>query len=89
MKAKKVGKVFLIILAVIVALALLFIAGYNIYQKISYREFNKVSEKEFKIPGLSDGFVPQGITWVENDGKEGMYLVCGYMSDGSASRIYI
>ena len=36
--------------AVIVALALLFIAGYNIYQKISYREFNKVSEKEFKIP---------------------------------------
>lgn len=89
MKAKKVGKVFLIILAVIVALALLFIAGYNIYQKISYREFNKVSEKEFKIPGLSDGFVPQGITWVENDGKEGMYLVCGYMSDGSASRIYM
>ena len=89
MKVKKVGKVLLIILAVIISVVLLVIIGFNVYQKISYREFNKVSEKEFKIPGLSDGFVPQGITWVEDEKYGGTYLVCGYMADGSASRIYM
>lgn len=89
MKKKKVCKVLLIVLAVLVAAVLLVIIGFNVYQKISYREFNSVSEKEFKIPGLSDGFVPQGITYVDDADGDGVYLVCGYMSDGSASRIYI
>ena len=38
------------------------------------------------IPGLSEGMVPQGFSWLES---EGCYLVCGYMSGGKASRIYM
>ena len=38
------------------------------------------------IPGLTDNYVPQGFDLVEEDGT---YLMCGYMSDGSASRIYV
>ncbi len=84
-KLKKVGKVLGIFIIIICLTVVTVILGFNVYQRVSYREFYAVSEKEFLIPGLSDGFVPQGITYVEDESK---YLVCGYMADGTASRIY-
>lgn len=52
----------------------------------SHKEFNEMSSKEFAIPGLSDGFVPQGMCFASDANK---YLVSGYMGDSSASRIYV
>lgn len=79
---KIIGKILLIIIIVLG----LVIGGFNLYIKISTSAFQKTAEKEFTIPGLGDGFVPQGITLDENTGY---YLISGYMSNGSASRIYL
>lgn len=51
-----------------------------------YIKFGNVSEKNFLIPGLSEAFVPQGLDYIE---EENLYLVSGYMSDGTPSRIYL
>ena len=50
-----------------------------------YPKFNNLANKEFDIPGLKEGFVPQGIEYIEN---KKLFLVSGYMADGSPSRIY-
>lgn len=51
-----------------------------------YPSFNKISKKEFEIPGLSEGFVPQGLDYIE---ESDVFLVSGYMKDGSPSRVYV
>lgn len=51
-----------------------------------YWDYFKNSEGDFIIPGLMDAYVPQGFDYIE---ETDTYLMCGYMSDGSASRIYI
>ena len=38
------------------------------------------------LPDLEEGFVPQGITYLT---EEDVYLLCGYMDDGAASRLYV
>lgn len=83
MKALKItGKILLWIAIVLVALLVLLWIGVT---AIYFDYFNN-SSAEFVIPGLSDNYVPQGFDLVEEDGT---YLMCGYMSDGSASRIYV
>lgn len=52
----------------------------------SYNTFFDRATKEFSIQGLSEGFTPQGITY---DPNTKYFLSCGYMKDGSASRIYV
>lgn len=81
----KVVKTILKVLLCLVLLAGLTVGGLNIYLRTASAGFYKGSEKEFQIPGLSEGFVPKGITYDENSGY---YLVSGSMSDNSASRIY-
>ena len=39
-----------------------------------------------ELPGLAEGFVPQGATYLS---EEDVYLLCGYMDDGTASRLYV
>lgn len=52
-----------------------------------YPNFNAhAKNKEFEIPGLAETFVPQGMDYQAEDD---VFLVSGYMSDGSASRIYV
>ena len=53
----------------------------------AYSVFYDIANDEFYIPGLLDGFVPQGFTYLED---ERVFLSCGYMSDGDEpSRIYV
>ena len=52
----------------------------------SYPQFYKYCQKEFAIHGLSEGFTPQGICF--NEATES-FLYCGYMKNGSASRVYV
>ena len=82
---KKTIKILLGIILTIIAVFVLVIIGLNIFFKISFNEFYASAEKEFKIPGLSDVYTPQGITLCE----DGTFLSCGYMKDGGASRIYV
>ncbi len=46
----------------------------------------KSARREWRLLGLSEGFVPQGITFVKSENK---FLVSGYMTKGRASRVYV
>lgn len=81
----KVLKTILTVIIVLILLMGLTIGGLNIYLHTSSSDFYKTDEKEFVIPGVHEGFVPQGIAFDENSGY---YLISGFMSDNSASRIY-
>ena len=72
------------ILAALLAVILL---ALNLLTPLVFNGFFGNAQKEYLIPGLSAGLVPQGYAYVE---EEGLYLQCGYMTDGvSASRIYM
>ncbi len=82
---RKALKILLTIIASVLGLFLLIVIGLNICFRIGYRDFYASAEREFRIPGLSAGFIPQGLTLCPS----GTYLTCGYMKDHGASRIYI
>ena len=75
-----------IILGVVSTLLILLITAISLfYFAQSHPQFESISRTEFAIPGLNTKFVPQGFAY---DTSSSNYLVSGYMSDGSASRIY-
>lgn len=52
-----------------------------------YPRFSKLDKREeFEIPGLDEGFVPQGLDYNQTTNS---FIMCGYMSDGSPSRVYL
>lgn len=86
---KKIRKVFKVTLyAVCTVLAIVMIAwtGLNIIKYILYSDYYSNKTDITDIPGLNDDFVCQGICVSEEQGK---ILVCGYMTDGTNSRIYV
>ncbi|MBQ8400069.1 MAG: hypothetical protein IJX08_08950 [Clostridia bacterium] len=83
---KIVLKVVLALLALIVALVLLVFGGLNLAKFVLYDDYYAMKSDLCKNPGLSDGFVCQGICALEAEDK---ILVSGYMKDDSASRIYV
>lgn len=56
-----------------------------IFGLINYKDGFAIRTKITKNPGLSDGYVPQGLTWNYDDQ---CFYTTGYMEDESASRIY-
>lgn len=57
------------------------------YFGATHKEFESLDPKsEFGIPGLDDAYVPQGVEYIE---QADLFLMSGYMSDGSASRLYV
>lgn len=84
---KKFLKVLAIVLLSLILVVALFITGLKIAGHVRYDEsFFNDAWKEFSIPGIHDGYVPQGITYDEASGN---FLCCGYMDDGSTSRVYV
>lgn len=74
---KKIVKI-----VIIVILALLVLWGVaNLAKFIIYPDYMQNREKVCAIPELSDGFVPQGISY---DAESGEYLMSGYMGEGVA-----
>lgn len=51
----------------------------------TFTEFN--AKERFEIAGLKSGFVPKGVCRLF-DGRD-LWLVSGYMADGSTSRVYV
>lgn len=83
----KTLKVWGISLAVIVAAVIVVVVIFMLIQPLLYKDYYSKAQREFPVAGLSDGLVPQGFTYLP---EEGLFLQCGYMADGvSASRIYI
>ncbi len=83
MKALKItGKILLYVLVGLIVLLLLLRLGVT----IRYFDYFNNSKSEFVIPGLNTAFVPQGFDYIE---RSDTYLICGYMNDDSASRVYV
>lgn len=83
-KTKNTKKTILTIAICIVAFLLLYtLLCYS--TPLFYSEFMSNSEKLINIPGLSSGFIPQGICYCE---KLNAYLCCGYYKN-SPSMIYV
>lgn len=83
---KGFGKVALIVLIAIVGLLVLVLGGLNLAKFAIYKDYYSVKTDVCTNPGLSDGFVCQGIASAD---EKGVILVSGYMADKSASRIYV
>ena len=83
---KIAGKVGIILLAGILAIVLLVWGGLNIAKFALYSDYYSTKTNVCRNPGLSDGFVCQGICVSEEDER---ILVSGYMKDKSASRVYV
>lgn len=84
---KKIVKIPLCILAGLLALVLILVAGVFCWSKINYHQYYSNSIRSISIPGLNDGFVPQGFEYLSDSGQ---FLVSGYMKDISkSSRIYV
>lgn len=79
---KKLVKIVGITLGVLVVL----LVGIRVGERIIYAPFYGNAEKEFSIPGLGDNYVPQGLDYLSDKDH---FLSCGYMSDGTASRVYL
>lgn len=79
-------KVLLILIISVVALVLLGLIGLNIAKYFIYSDYYSIKTNVCRNPGLSDGFVCQGIAVSE---ENNVILVCGYMKDKSNSRIYV
>lgn len=77
-------KITLIIFLSLIIALLCFVGVYRYFPW--NRSFFEVADEEFAIPGLDDGFVPQGFTQISGYNK---YLISGYMDDGSPSRFYV
>lgn len=82
---KKAGKIIGIVLGCLVCLVALVLLGARLFFRLPVGDYYAASEKTFIIPGLSDGFVAQGL---EYDDANGIFLVDGYQKDKSASPIY-
>jgi len=50
----------------------------------AYGSFLKMAEKKFVVPGLSESFVPQGITFSESKNS---FMLSGYSDNGGAAHI--
>lgn len=81
----KAGKVLVIILVALAALVCVVLLGARLYFRLPVSGYYSASEKGFEIPGLSDGFVPQGLCYDEAADR---FYITGYRSDGTASPIY-
>lgn len=85
-RLKKALKIILITLCSLILLIGLILLGAHLLTPVIYDDFFDKAIAEFETPGLDDGLVPQGITYLED---EQLYLQCGFMNDGTAGRIYI
>ena len=93
---KKIGKIALIVLGALLALILLVWLSLFLGKYAIYPDFFSAREKEFQIPGIHDGYVPQGLATVDAEGSafvlsgyNGEYIDLYYkdMESGDAKRV--
>jgi hypothetical protein len=78
--------VVLKVIIVIICVIAILLAGIRAGFTVAYFSFYNNGQREFTIPGLSDGFVPQGLEYVK---ESDVFITCGYASkEGDASSVY-
>lgn len=82
---KKLLKILRILLIIIVILAL-FCIGVRIGFRTPVHSYYKNSTKAFVIPGISEGYIAQGLSY---DKETDNFFLTGYMNNHSASPIYV
>jgi len=82
----KLLKILRNILIGIVAFIVVFLLGVRIGFRAPVHSYYKVSKKAFVIPGLKDGYIAQGLSY---DSSTDNFFLTGYMTDHSASPIYV
>ncbi len=83
---KKTCKIVIWSLCTLLAIVMIAWAGLSVAKFFIYSDYYSSKTDVTAIPGLGDKFVCQGICVDEESGK---ILVCGYMTDGTNSRIYV
>lgn len=86
-KNHRPGKTFLVVFCSLLLLIGLVLLGGRLWFRLPVSDYYAASEAAFAIPGLSEGFVPQGLAL---DEEAGVYLVGGYMKkSGEASPVFV
>lgn len=83
-ETRKVKRGWLIPVMIAAAFLLLLLAARE-YFRLPVLDYYRASEKSFRIPGLNNGFVPQGLSY---DADADLFFVTGYQKDGTASPVY-
>lgn len=83
---RRIGTILLVLLLAALAVILLALGGLNVAKFGIYSDYYGARSALCKNPGLSDGFVCQGVAVAES---EGVVLISGYMKNKTASRIYV
>ena len=78
--------ILILVIAFVLVLVSLVLLGGRAYFRLPVSNYYHASEKAFRIPGLSDGFVPQGLDY---DERSQQFWVTGYQKDGAASPVYL
>lgn len=79
--------VILKVLACIIIILAILLIGIRIGEKFAFASFYNNAELEFPMPGVNDGFVGQGLDYVE---EKDVFLTCGYSATkGEASSVYV
>lgn len=86
MKLSRKARILTAVIAVLILIPLLLVLGVRAYVRLPHLGYYHKSERAFKIPGLGDGFVPQGIDY---DTERHTYLVTGYDKAGGQSPLYL
>lgn len=86
MKRMQINKRFLNRLLIIILSIFTLLSAVIIGLRFNYRYFYKTAQREFLIPALSGGFVPQGFTYSE---KEYIFLISGYITGSKEAKVII
>lgn len=85
-KKRNTGSLILTVFLALIAAAILVYFAICLAEPIVFGEFSANSEAAAAIPGMKEGFIPQGLAYSED---ADVYLLCGYMNSSDASRIYV
>ena len=83
-KRRKVPVIVKILTGLVIFIGLVLL-GARLYFRIPVSSYYQASDKGFKIPGLADGLIPQGIAWDEDNDS---FLITGYQKDGNSTTIW-
>ncbi len=82
---KLLKRIAIIVLSVLLGISVIFV-GFIGYMRLPVSAYYNASTREFEIPGLNGGFVPQGLHY---DPNEQNFIFSGYMKNHSASPVYV
>lgn len=85
-KCRHKGKNCLKILYAVSCCIVISIIAFAIAMRVCYREFYQQAEKEFTVPEIASGFVPQGLEYCE---EQELFLISGYMHPSGEAKVFV